>query len=367
MKIRLLIILFILNNSVIADTSNYGSSKEKVNQSDINWLLDRHNIQEARGGTTSGLEPKIDKSPSNYFVKLQNSNKKKEKDRLAILSMAGDYRANFEFTEIFGSDPNYNLDNPYKSWGTETILVIQNSENFISLQHILVMFMKDKDGNVKGPYVQKHWRQDWSFEDKKILEFQGKNKWAVQRQGDVKKTWSQAVYQVDDSPRYESYGIWVHEQGVSRWTSKTTNRPLPRREHSVRNDYDLLMGVNKISVLPWGWVMEENNDKIKTPNNYIGTEYGVARYQKIKDYDFSPATKYWESTKNYWDIVRDKWDRTLSFDTSFCLKKLHDKNPLFIYHFSQAEEYKKDNNVIIAKNKVDQTIGNFIMPKCIKN
>ena len=105
MKIRLLIILLFLNNSVIADISNYGSSKEKVNQSDINWLLDRHNIQEARGGTTSGLEPKIDKSPSNYFVKLQNSNKKKEKDRLAILSMAGDYRANFEFTEIFGSDP----------------------------------------------------------------------------------------------------------------------------------------------------------------------------------------------------------------------------------------------------------------------
>ena len=58
--------------------------------------------------------------------------------------------------------------------------------------------------------MQKHWRQ---IGPSKIKNFRisGKNKWTVQRQGDVKKTWSQAVYQVDDSPRYESYGIWVHE------------------------------------------------------------------------------------------------------------------------------------------------------------
>ena len=89
MKIRLLIILLILNNSVIADISNYGSSKEKVNQSDINWLLDRHNIQEARGGTTSGLEPKIDKSPSNYFVKLQIQIRKKKKIGLPYCQWLG--------------------------------------------------------------------------------------------------------------------------------------------------------------------------------------------------------------------------------------------------------------------------------------
>ena len=81
MKISFFLFLLILNTSVIAETSNYGSSKEKVNQSEINWLLDRHNVQEARGGTTSGLEPKIDKVPSNYFIKLQNSKKQKEKDR----------------------------------------------------------------------------------------------------------------------------------------------------------------------------------------------------------------------------------------------------------------------------------------------
>jgi len=173
MRLILLIFFMILNNSVIAENHSYGSPKEKVNQSKIKWLLDRHNIQESRGGTTNGLEPEIDIKTSDYFLKLQSSTNKKDKDRLAILAMSGDHKANFEFTEIFGSDPNYKLDNPYKSWGTETIIVIQNSENFISLQHILVMFMNDKDGNIKGPYVQKHWRQTGLMRQK-ILEFQEK-------------------------------------------------------------------------------------------------------------------------------------------------------------------------------------------------
>ena len=364
MRLTLLLIVMVLNYSVNAEKNNYGLSEEKVNQSEINWLLDRQNIQEFRGGTTDGLDPDIDLNTSDYFQKLQSATNKKDKDRIAILAMAGDYKANFEFTEIFCSNPNYKLDNPYKSWGTETIIVIQNSENFISLQHILVMFMKDENGKINGPYIQKHWRQDWSYEDRKILEFQGENVWNVKKYKNVKNTWSQAVYQVDDSPRYESYGAWVHEEGASRWISKMTNRPLPRREHSVRNDYDLLKGVNKISILPWGWVMEENNDKIKTPKKYLGTEYGVARYQKIKDYNFSSAFEYWEATKNYWQIVRDSWNKILLSKNRFCLKKTYENSPLFMFHFIQAEKYKETKDLISAKRDVNSTINNFIDYSC---
>ena len=125
------------------------------------------------------------------------------------------------------------------------------------------------------------------------------------------------------------------------------------------------MGVNKISVLPWGWVMEENNDKIKTPNNYIGTEYGLARYQKVVNYDFTPALKYWQSSKGYWNLVRDKWDRIISYDASFCMKKHYKDKPLFNYHFSQAEKYKKEKDILKAKRDVDQTINNFIINNCM--
>ena len=116
MKFIILLFSIFSCTLVIAEENNYSPIKEKINQSEINWLLDRHNVQEARGGTTSGLEPNIDTEPSDYFLKITNSNKKKEKDRFAILAMSGDHKANFEFTEIFGSNPNYELDNPYKSW-----------------------------------------------------------------------------------------------------------------------------------------------------------------------------------------------------------------------------------------------------------
>ena len=50
--------------------------------------------------------------------------------------------------------------------------------------------------------------------------------------------------------------------------------------------------------MEWGWIMEEINDKIQTPDNYIGSEYGLARYQKIKNYEFQPAYDYWNETNH---------------------------------------------------------------------
>ena len=364
MKLIAIFLFWILSSLAIAEEDSYAPIKDKIDQSEINWILDRLPVQESRGGSTSGLEPEIDTNISQNFKKIQESFAKKTKDRLAILSMAGEYKANFEFTEIFGSNPNYSLDNPYKSWGTETIIVIENKENFISLQHVMAMFTKDKDGKVRGPFVQKHWRQDWTYEDKKILEFQGKNKWLIQNHSDVRGTWSQAVYQVDDSPRYESYGTWIHENGASNWISKITKRPLPRREHTIRNDYDLLKGINKISVLPWGWVMEESNEKIQVPSNFIGSEYGLARYQKVKNYDFKAAYDYWDSTKEYWGLVRNKWDKILFSEDNFCLRKKHKNSPLFMHHFAQAEQFKESKDAVSAKESIDDTISKFKDEAC---
>ena len=35
-----------------------------------------------------------------------------------------------------------------------------------------------------------------------------------------------------------------------------------QEESTIRNDYDLLQGINKM-ILPWGWVMEEIMIKLK--------------------------------------------------------------------------------------------------------
>jgi len=344
--------------------SNIAYSDNKIPQNTIDWILDRDHIQKPRGGNTNGLPTEIDVSVSKYFTKLQNLSNKKDKDRHAILSMIGEYRANFEFTEMYGAPTDYPLDIPYKSWGTEIILPISNMENMISLQHILVMYMQNKDGGVQGPYVQKHWRQDWTYEDKNILVFEGDKRWVNENIQNVNGTWSQAVYQVDDSPRYESYGLWKHEKGVSRWISDITPRPLPRREFSVRSDYNLISAINKISVMEWGWVMEEINDKIQTPDTYIGSEYGVARYQKIQNYNFQPAYDYWDETKDYWNIVREAWSKILLNNDRICLKDKVDDNPLYIYKFNYAEEFKTKKSLIESYKNINSIINKFIDDTC---
>jgi hypothetical protein len=351
------ILLISLINSVQAQDKD-------VYQNEINWLLDRFKYQEIRGGTTKGLDVELDVNASKYFKSLQNNNlDKKDKDRLAILSMVGEYRVGFEFLETFGSENNYKLDKPYQSWGTEMVVVIKDEPNFISLQHIMMMYFKDENGSITGPFIQKHWRQDWEYEDESILNYKKNKIWEKSQVNKNRNTWSQTVYQVDDSPRYESYGEWVHSKSASRWVSQSTPRPLPRREFSVRDDYDLLLGLNKITIMSWGWVMEEINEKIIIPNNYLGSEYGVARYQRISNYDFKPAHDYWDKTKNYWLIVRDKWSEVLS-NKKVCLLESYKGKPLYLYKFNYADDYKDNQDNEKAYSNVNNIIKNFVDSNC---
>jgi hypothetical protein len=348
----------------ISLTNSLQAQDKDVYQNEINWLLDRFKYQEIRGGTTKGLDVELDVNPSEYFKSLQNNNlDKKDKDRLAILSMVGEYRVGFEFLETFGSENNYKLDKPYQSWGTEMVVVIKDEPNFISLQHIMMMYFKDENGSITGPYIQKHWRQDWEYEDENILNYKKNKIWEKSQINKSANTWSQTVYQVDDSPRYESYGEWVHSKSASRWVSQSTPRPLPRREFSVRDDYDLLSGLNKITIMSWGWVMEEINEKIIIPNNYLGSEYGVARYQRISNYDFKPAHDYWDKTKNYWLIVRDKWSEILS-KKKVCLLESYKGKPLYLYKFNYADDYKDNQDNEKAYSNINNIIKNFVDRTC---
>ena len=352
-----------LMSSVLANDDSYAGDQKTIDQSKLNWIIDRHDTQSFRGGTTIGVIPEIDLKPSNYFEQLSKARLAKEKDRLAILSMTGNFRANFEFTEMFGSEPQYELDNPYKSWGTEVVKVIENNENFISLQHIIVMYFEGND-NKKIPHVMKHWRQDWAYEDSRILTYQSGKNWKNSNIDHAEGTWSQTVYQVDDTPRYESFGKWVHGTGASRWVSQTTPRPLPRREFSIRSDYDLLSGINKITVMSWGWIMEEVNDKVKITNNFIGSEYGIARYQRIKNYDFKPAEDYWISTKKYWKSTRDIWTNLIRSKNKICLHSKVDGKPSYVHYFSQADRYSMTNDESILNMELNQLTQKFIKKTC---
>ena len=236
----------------------------------FSWMFADSSSMKPRGGTTSGPEVQLDRATSEAFTGLQAPNlDDKERDRRAILAMAGDYRTSFDFIETVGFTEGYQPKAPYQSWGTERVYVVANEPEFVSLQHIIVMHFLDADGFESDAMVVKHWRQDWQYEDSAVHAFQGRGAFSRRALDDDSRAgaWTQTVYQVDDSPRYEAVGRWTHAPGVSYWQSDDRRRPLPRREFSVRDDYQALYGSHRITITPAGWTQEEDALKLVLDEN----------------------------------------------------------------------------------------------------
>lgn len=298
-----------------------------------------------RGGTSKGAGLTLDTAPHPGWLALQQPGlTAKQRDRLAILAMAGGYRTSFEFLETVLYDPALARARPYQSWGTEFIYVVEDREDFISLQHIMVMFAEDPDGQLLGPFVQKHWRQDWQYEKPSLLVFAGHHVWKHEDVSPERRagSWAQAVFQVDDSPRYEAVGRWQHEANFSTWLSETTWRPLPRRETTVRSDYDVLEGSNRHTILHNGWVQEEENlkrvlDEGAPAGPVLAKELGVNRYERIVDFDFTAGDQYWQQTAPFWADVRAEWVDILGARPALTIVEEADGLPLFAALFEQAE------------------------------
>src|SRR2546427_3784954 len=177
------------------------------------WPFVETGSMEPRGGTTRGAEVTLATTASDAWTRLQSPDLRgRERDRAAILAMAGDYRASFDFLETVLFEPGAHPARPYRSWGTERIYVIEDRGDVIRLQHIMVMFTLDDAGRRQGPFVQKHWRQDWRYEPDRLLVFLRDRRFAIEpvRAAERRGRWSQTVYEVDDTPRYASLGRWTH-------------------------------------------------------------------------------------------------------------------------------------------------------------
>jgi hypothetical protein len=314
----------------------------------FSWPLDGDALQ-PRGGTTKGAPITLDYAPSLDWQALQATGLTSfERDRHAILAMAGTYRVTFDFLEVAQFDSTAKRNAPYQSWGTEKIYVDTDKGKSISLVHILEMHVVQQDGSISEPIVTKHWRQDWQYEPADIVEYQGRDRWQRRKltATEAANVWRQTVYQVDESPRYAGIGSWQHSPSFSTWLSNDTWRPLPRREWSVRSDYQVLLGTNRHTVNATGWMQEENN--LKTVLNekrglhksqpYLAREYGVARYERIKEADFAGADAYYSATKGFWDRVRDAWSAAFAKQGSITLRGPVDKLGLFMPLFARADE-----------------------------
>lgn len=321
------------------------------------------------GGTTQGskTELKTEANPNFYRIHERGIGKK-ERDRRAILALAGDFRVSFDFIETASTAFPYEPPRPYFSWATERAFVIEDRPDFISIQHIMVMEFVDEKGEVKGPFTMKHWRQDWTYEDEETFRFVGGRAWQSASVESKVGQWSQAVYQVDDSPRYKTAGAWDHRGGVSVFRSHQFWRPLPRREFSVRNDYNVLGGRHEITVTPGGWLHTQINRKIVAKDGRIDKilahELGAVRYERISSPSLDPAAGYWEATAPYWSAVRKKWDTVLSGETVVHLKKSVDDKPMYAHLFGLAgkleEEGADKKDLKEAINQAIEIIDSFI-------
>ena len=86
---------------------------------------------------------------------------KKEKDLASIKAICGCFEVNFNFAETF----SYSKDSIYQpsenkyDKALECVQLVDSNEDFVSMQHLLIV------GDILNPYVIKHWRQDWMYEN----------------------------------------------------------------------------------------------------------------------------------------------------------------------------------------------------------
>ena len=280
------------------------------------------------------------------------SQNKKKTDKDAIKKMCGCFEVTFNFAETFKYSKNdeYSPSKNYSTSGLEWAQLVKDSKNNIIIQHILLV------GNPTKPYVMKHWRQDWLYENKDFYIYDSNNKWTYKKKNktQVKGQWTQKVYQVDDSPRYEGSSSWVHIDGKSFWEN-TTSAPLPRREYSKRNDYNVLLRGNRQEITKKGWVHDQDNFKIirekGKKDEIIAMEKGINNYLRVNEKKCQAAKEWWEKNSKKWSDVRNSWNKVFSKNKDISLKSEVKETKLYEYLFSD-----KMNN----KNEMEKVIFSFI-------
>lgn len=275
-----------------------------------------------------------------------NAQKKKQKDREAIKKMCGCYEVSFNFSETF----NYSKDSTYKpskvkhAGGLEWVQLVEDDKNKIAMQHLLIV------GKPTEPHIVKHWRQDWVYENTDFYMFNGDNKWKfVQKpKSDVKGQWSQKVYQVDDSPRYEGSASWIHVDGKSFWEN-TTDAPLPRREYTKRSDYNVTVRRNRHEITNDGWIHDQDNDKVVREEGkedfVLAQEKGFNNYVKVDDAKCKAAQDWWVTNESMWQLVRNNWENVFAKNQDLELSNKVENKRLYEHLFGLKPEDAGDKEI----------------------
>lgn len=285
------------------------------------------------------------------FLYNGNAQNKKKQDQKAIKSMCGCYEVSFNFAETFqySKDSTYQASAVKHDGGLEWVELLKDADNKIVMQHLLIVGPADRQ------HVIKHWRQDWLFENTNLYTYHADNKWNFVSlpKDQVKGQWTQKVFQVDDSPRYEGSASWVHVDGKSYWEN-TTDAPLPRREYTKRSDYNVTVRTNKHEITKTGWIHDQDNDKVIRKDGkddiVLAQEKGLNIYTKVDDSKCKAAQDWWKINSQPWKLVRAKWDQVFNRKVNLALEEKVEDKALYEHLFSKdfSNKEKDINNIIEA-------------------
>ena len=279
------------------------------------------------------------------------TNAQKKQDIEAIKEMCGCFEIDFKFSETFqySNDSNYSKSKNYNAKALEYAKLIKDEKGHISIQHLLVM----------GDYIIKHWRQDWIFQNKDLLKYDGNNTWKYisKTKKDVKGQWTQKVFQVDDSPRYEGSATWVHADGKSYWEN-SSYAPLPRREYTKRSDYNIMIRGNRHEITKDGWVHDQDNFKVVKDSEsdsevIIASEKGINSYTRVDESNCKEAIKWWDENNEKWLLVLEKWNSIYSKKDDISLRQSVENKPLFSFLFDENVVKRDEIGLIIDRFVID--------------
>ncbi|NEU68997.1 DUF6607 family protein [Spirosoma agri] len=236
----------------------------------------------------------------------------KNEDIAAIKGQCGCHDVSFLYAETFAPEKSYVFKDRYTAKGTEWVFVEEESgpasrPTKLVIQHLLV---------AGDSIVIKHWREDWIYQNTRLLRFDQNASWkrADITPAQAKGQWTQKVFEVDDSPRYEGSATWIHADGRHYWEN-TTDAPLPRREYTKRTDYNVMRRTNHHEIRPDGYVHEQDNDKLirsEAGDQLIVSEKGQNVYRRTDEKKCQSAKAWWARNRAYWADVRSVWNDVLA-------------------------------------------------------
>jgi hypothetical protein len=274
----------------------------------------------------------------------------------AIKSMCGCYEVSFNFAETFHyvTDSTVATSAEKHDTGLEYVIRVEDEQGKIALQHLLIV------GPPQEQHVIKHWRQDWLYEAPNLYSFEGDNFWKFQSYSKdrVAGKWTQKVYQVDDSPRYEGLGNWISINGKTWWESNT-DAPLPRREYTKRSDYNVMNRTNRHYVEGNRWIHDQDNIKIRRSNGkdlILAEEKGKNIYTKTSEKSCQAAIDYWNQNQAYWKKVRSAWDNIFQQSIDLKIMPVVDGTPMHKKLFGALE-----TNPEITVEEIQKMIEDYLV------